>query len=447
MKKHVTLLLLSISIITAVFSFTTGSQTQVLAEENGEGKLVYVIPIENEVERGLEAFIRRTTTEATEANADHIIFEINTPGGRVDAAEYIGEILQDLEMETTSFITVRALSAGSYIALNTDNIYMKPQTSMGASGVINADGTAAEQKAQSAWIASMRGAASSKGRDPLYAEAMANAGIDLAEYGAPEGEFLTLDANYAVDVEYAQGIVSHRTELLNELLLSEAEIIETEPTAAEGIARFLTNPVVVPILLSLASIGLIVELYSPGFGIPGSIGIASLVLYFYGHIVAGLAGYEAIVLLLLGIVLIIIEIFAPGGILGFIGIGAIVGALFMSTDDPGHMAVSIAIALIASIIVAVILFKTIGLEKGVFRHVILNDSTTTEQGYVSSINRSELIGQEGMTVTPLRPSGSAEFEEERLDVVSEGSFINVNTPIKIIKVEGSRIVVREVKNI
>ncbi len=444
LKKYVSVLLVSISIITALFTFTNSFQTEVLAEDSGEGKLVYVIPIENEVERGLEAFIRRTTTEATENNADHIIFEINTPGGRVDAAEYIGEILQDLEIETTSFITVRALSAGSYIALNTDNIYMKPQTSMGASGVINSDGTAADQKAQSAWVASMRGAASSKDRDPLYAEAMANAEIDLPEYGAPEGDFLTLDANNAVEVGYAQGIVSHRAELLSNLSLADAEIIETEPTAAEGLARFLTNPIVVPILLSLASIGLIVELYSPGFGIPGSIGIASLVLYFYGHIIAGLAGYEAIVLLILGIVLIIIEIFAPGGILGFIGIGAIVASLFMSTDDPGHMAMSIAIALIASIIVAVILFKTIGLEKGVFRHVILKDSTTTEQGYVSSVNRLELIGQEGVTVTPLRPSGTAEFGDERLDVVSEGAFIDVDTPIKIIKVEGSRLVVRKI---
>jgi len=417
------------------------------AEENGEGKLVYVVPIENNVERGLEAFIKRTTSEAVDANADHIIFEINTPGGRVDAAENIGGILQDLDIETTSFITVKALSAGSYIALNTDNIYMSPQASMGASGVITGDGNAADKKAQSAWIASMRGAASSKGRDPIYAEAMANTDIDLPEYGAPEGEFLTLDANYATEVDYAQGIVNHRTELLNDLSLSNAEIVETETTVAEGIARFLTDPVVVPILLSLASIGLIVELYSPGFGIPGSIGLASLILYFYGHIVAGLAGYETIVLLILGIVLIIVEIFAPGGILGFLGLGAIVGALFMSTDDVGHMTLSIAIALVAGITVAVILYKTVGLEKGALRHIILKDATTTEQGYVSTKNRLELIGTEGVSVTPLRPAGTAEFGDERLDVVSEGSFIDVNSSIKIIKVEGSRIVVRKNEHI
>ncbi|WP_413775108.1 NfeD family protein [Gracilibacillus pellucidus] len=430
--------------VATVVSITADFHSQVYAEEDGTGKLVYVIPIENEVERGLEAFIKRTTSEAAEANADHIIFEINTPGGRVDAAENIGEILQDLEIETTSFITVKALSAGSYIALNTDNIYMKPQTSMGASGVITSDGNAADKKAQSAWVASMRGAAISKERDPLYAEAMANASLDVPEYGAPEGEFLTLDATNAMEVGYANGIVNHRTELLSQLSLTQAEVVENETTVAEGIARFLTNPIVVPILLSLASVGLIVELYSPGFGIPGSIGLSSLVLYFYGHIVAGLAGYESIVLLVLGIVLIIIEIFAPGGILGFIGIGAIVGSLFTSSNDPGHMAMSIAIAIIASIIVAVILFKTIGLEKGAFRHIILRDRTTTEQGYVSTVNRLELLGKEGVTLTPLRPSGAAEFDNERVDVVSESGFIDVNSTVKIVKVEGARHVVRKI---
>ncbi|MFC4388488.1 nodulation protein NfeD [Gracilibacillus marinus] len=442
MKKFLFLTLLLISVLTIFPSFA--KQSTVLHADEGSGNLVYVIPIENTVERGLEAFIKRTTNEAIEANADHIIFEINTPGGRVDAAKNIGEILQDLEIKTSSFVTVEALSAGSYIALNTDSIYMKPQASMGASGVINSDGTAADKKAQSAWIASIKSAASSKGRDPLYAQAMADADVDLPEFNAEKGEFLTLGADDAVKVKYAEGIVKHRTELLNELGLSNAEVIVTETTLAEEIARFLTNPIVVPILLSLASIGLIVELYSPGFGIPGSIGAASLVLYFYGHIVAGLAGYESIILLVIGIILLIIEIFAPGGILGFIGLGAMIGALYMSSDNPSHMTMSISIAIIASIIVAVILFKTIGLEKGLFRHIILNDATTTDNGYVSTVNRYELLHQKGVTVTPLRPSGTAIFGSERLDVVSEGAYINIDEPVEIIKVEGSRIVVRKI---
>jgi len=413
-------------------------------DNNGGGQSVYVIPIEKEVERGLEAFLSRTTEEAVEEGADHIIFEINTPGGRVDAAGNIASDLQALDIPTTSFVVNQALSAGSYIALNTDNIYMRPQATMGSSGVITGDGNAADEKAQSAWLAAMRSAAESKGRDPLYAAAMADPSIDLPEIGSPEGDYLTLDPSTALEVGYSEGTVGDRVELLHELGLSDASVIEMETSFAEEVARFLTNPVVIPILLSLGSLGLIVELYSPGFGVPGTIGILSLVLFFYGHIVAGLAGSEAIILLVIGIGLIVAEIFVAGGILGLLGVAAIIVSLFMSGYDIGHMSMSISIAFLVSLGAAVVLFRRIGMDKGVFRHIILKDENTTELGYVSTVNRLELIGLEGETDTPLRPSGAAVFNDERLDVVSEGAFIDANTKVKIVKVEGARIVVREI---
>lgn len=433
------LLLLSIAFIL----LPTHNQTAIHAE--GEGKLVYVVPIEREVERGLEAFLERTSMDAVEANADHIIFEIDTPGGRVDSAGQIASILQNLEVPTTSFIVNEALSAGSYIALNTDNIYFKPHATMGASGVITGDGNAAELKAQSAWLAAMRSAAESKGRDPLYAAAMADPSIDMAEYGAGEGEFLTLGPNEALEVGYAEGIVNHRVELLAELGLSNATIVETEPTFAEEVARFLTHPTVIPILLSVASIGLIVELYSPGFGVPGTMGIISLLLFFYGHIVAGLAGMEAIILLVVGIIMIIAEFFVAGGILGLLGVGAIIGSLFMSGYDLGHMALSISIAFIVAVITAVFLYRRLGFDKGIFRHIILTDQTSTELGYVSSVNRLELIGLEGEALTALRPSGKGGFNDEQIDIVSEGGFIDKGQKIKVIKVEGVRVVVKEIQ--
>ncbi|GAA0482689.1 nodulation protein NfeD [Salinibacillus aidingensis] len=413
------------------------------AEETGQGDLVYVVPVENEVERGLAAFLERSITEAKENGADHIIFEINTPGGAVDAAGEIADLLLNLEIPNTAYVLNEALSAGSYIALNAGQIYMKPTATMGASGVINSDGTAADKKAQSAWIADITAAAEHNNRNPLYARAMADASIDLPEYRAPEGEFLTLRADEAVEVEYAEGIAEDRTELLSQLNLEKAKVETIEPTFAENVARFITNPVVVPILLSLASLGLIVELYSPGFGIPGSIGLLSLILFFYGHMIAGLAGMEAIILLVAGLICIVLELFVPGGVLGIAGTVAIIAALFMSGADPGHMGMSIAIALLVSMIVSVILFKRVGLEKGIFRNIILSDATTKEQGYVSTENRLELIGLIGKALTPLRPSGTAVFEDERLDVVSEGGYIEKDKNVKIVKVEGSRIVVRE----
>src|SRR5699024_1012523 len=126
----------------------------------------------------------------------------------------------------------------------------------------------------------------------------------------------------------------------------------------------------------------------------------SLILFFYGHIIAGLAGYEAVSLLELGIILIIVEFFILVGIAGLFGVASIVGSLFLSGEDVGHMAMSISIALILTIIVSVILFKTVGKQRGLLKHVILSDQTSTEKGYISSSTREELLDQEGKTVTP-----------------------------------------------
>lgn len=414
-----------------------------LSMAESKDKLVYIVPIENEVERGLEAFLVRSTNEAIEAGADHIVFEIDTPGGRVDSASQIAKLLQSLEIDSTSYIVNEALSAGSYIALNTDNIYMNKQATMGASGVITGDGNAADKKAQSAWVAAMKSAAESNNRDPIYAEAMANPEIDLPELGAPKGEFLTLGPNDAVEVGYAEGIVNNRVALLDKLDLSEATIVETETSLAEGVARFVTNPVVIPILLSVASLGLIVELYSPGFGVAGTMGVASLILFFYGHIIAGLAGMEALVLLIIGILLIIAEFFVVGGILGILGSLSVLGSLFMAGYDFTQMAISIGIALVVAIVAAVFLFRSIGKNKGLFNKLVLQDRSTTVRGYISTHNREELVGLSGVTLTPLRPSGVATVNNERLDVVSQGEFIERDREIEVVYVEGIRIVVRE----
>lgn len=439
MKRKLTLFFLSLVMIVGIsVAFFTS-----VADASGEGKLVYVVPLEDEVERGLEAFLRRATEEATENNADHIIFEINTPGGVVNAASNIGDLLSGIEITTTAYITNRALSAGSYIALFADNIYMSPQATMGASGIITGDGNAADDKAQSYWLEAMGSAAEAKGRERIYAEAMADASIDLPEYNAPEGSYLTLGPTAALEVGYSQGTVNHRTELLAELDLTGAEIVEVEVTLAENVARFLTNSVVISILLSLAGLGLIVELYSPGFGVAGSTSIIALILFFYGHTVAGLAGYEVFVLLIVGIALVAIEFFVPGGILGGIGTLSIIASLFMASGNVAAMSFSILIAMVVSLTLAVILYKRIGLQKGLLRYIILSDQETTERGYVSNQERKDLAGQVGVTLTPLRPAGTARFNHERVDVVTEGGFISRDQPVMIVKVAGGRVIVRE----
>jgi len=208
------------------------------AKSSGSGELVYYIPVEQAVERGLEAFLERSISTAEEEGADQIVLEVNTPGGFVDAAGSIAKLVRDANVPTTAFIVADALSAGAYISLNADQIVMTPGSRMGSAAVIDGTGNAAEDKAQSAWLASMRDAAELNGRDETYALAMADERIDLPEYGAGEGELLTLTGSQALEVGYAEAVVDNRAELLEFMNIENAEERTTEVSFAEQIARF-----------------------------------------------------------------------------------------------------------------------------------------------------------------------------------------------------------------
>ncbi|MFF2497505.1 nodulation protein NfeD [Peribacillus sp. NPDC058075] len=410
-------------------------------------KIVYHVPIEETVEKGLSAFLERALTTAEAADADLVVFEVNTPGGAVDAAGEIAKLLSDSPIKTVAYVNNRALSAGAYISLSADEIYMVPSATMGSAAVIDSTGNAAGKKAQSYWLAAMKTAAEQNGRDPIYAQAMADVDIDLPEYGAEKGKLLTFTAEQAKKAGYSEGTVSGKAELYSILGVEDADIRSIEESFPEKLARFLTNPIVVPILLTIAGIGIVMELFSPGFGIPGVIGITSLVLFFYGHLVAGITGYESLAMFIIGVILVLIEFFIPGGIIGLLGFTAIVGSLFLATGDPVHMTISLLIAVTVSILVFILLVKVFGKQMKFFRKMILTDATKTEQGYVSNPNRLDLLGVEGKALTDLRPSGTALVKDERVDVVTEGSFISKGSSIVIIKVEGSRVVVREIPDL
>ncbi|WP_078391394.1 NfeD family protein [Shouchella patagoniensis] len=415
---------------------------------NQSEQTVFVIPVEQTVERGLEAFLERSFDEAKEANADHIILDIDTPGGAVDAAGHIASIINRAEIPVTAYINSEAISAGAYIALNADHIVMVPNGQIGSAGVIDGGGNAANEKVQSLWISRMKTAASENGpdggRDPAYAEAMANAEADVD--GFPSG-YLTLNAEQAMEVGYADSIESNLDGVLEYLGYnpSTVDIVNSEVSIAEHIARFVTNPIVIPILLSVGSLGLILELYSPGFGIPGIMGISSLLLFFFGHMVAGFAGWESLILVVIGGILVGIEIFAPGfGIFGILGIGLIITGLFMASFSTTVMVFSVAIALFVSIAAAIILFVFFG-DRGPWKRLVLKAQTTSEEGYVSNETKSDLIGQTGKALSVLRPSGVALIDDKRLDVVSEGGYIEQGSLLKVVYTSGSRIVVRELE--
>ena len=405
---------------------------------------VFHVPVEQNVEKGLLSFLERAVEEAEQQNAEAIILDIHTPGGFVDAAEEIGKLLDATELRIIAYINSKAHSAGAFIALHADEIYMTQNATIGAAGIIDGEGRTADKKAESAWLAAMEAVAVSSGKDPRYALAMADPSIDVSEYGAPKGKFLTLTANGALEVGYSNGTANSLEEVLAKAGLAGAEVVSVEPTFFENIARIVTNPIVVPILLSIASLGLVMELYSPGFGVPGTMSLAAFGLFFFGHTIAGFAGYESILLFVIGVVFVILEFFVPGGIVGILGGAMIIISLLFAGASVTHMAYSIIIAMFIAVIGMVIIMKFFGKKMHVFNKLVLRDATTTEEGYVSNMNRIDLIGRIGEAVTPLRPAGVILIDKERIDAVSEGSFINKGSQVEVIKVEGSRIVVREI---
>ncbi len=209
------------------------------------------------------------------------------------------------------------------------------------------------------------------------------------------------------------------------------------------LSEFLTTPVMLTLLLFIGFAGVIIELLVPGLIFPGVLGVSAFVLYFFGSTFQDLAGPYVWLLFSAGIILMAIEVFVPSfGILGLLGAGSLIGGVVMAAWATGHALQTLGIAFVlaaAAVGIVVFVFK----ERGIWNRFILKDSLTSEAGYNSAITRHELVGRDGITLTPLRPSGTILIDGERVDVVSEGAFIERDKAIVIVKAEGSRVVVQE----
>lgn len=408
-------------------------------------KKAVIIPVRSQIDGVMAGFIERSIEQAEADRASRIILDIDTPGGALDAAMDISGKLKETGIPSLSYINPRALSAGAYIALSTDEIYVKESSKIGAAAVIRSNGSDADKKTQSFWLAELKETAESSGRDPKYALAMADDSVDLPEWNAEKGKLLTFTGNQAIEAGYAEGKADSLDGLLQSLEISKEQTRTAEMGFADHAARFLTHPAVIPILLTLACLGLLLEMYTPGFGVFGFIGLTALFLFFFGHIAAGLAGMDAVLFFLAGIFLLILELFLPGGILGLAGAGAIGWSFYISAAHPGWMAASIGIALAACAIASILMTRVLGKKMKFLKRFILTDSTDTKSGYISNRARSELLGKTGVCLTSLRPSGTVLIDDERIDAVSEGTYTDKGKTVRVVKTEGMRVVVREVE--
>ncbi len=294
------------------------------------GRVVYRVPVSGVIELGLAPFIERSIDDAERAGALAVILDMDTPGGRVDAAERIADAVADAEIPVYTLVNRRAFSAGALISLATDRIYMRPGSVIGAATPVDGSGTKAPEKIVSAMRSEMRALAEARGLDPAVAEAMVDESIEIAGVVA-EGKLLTLTTEEAVSVGYAEE-VDDLAALLEIVGASGAEVIETSVNWAERIVRLLSNPVVSPFLLSLGFLGLLIEIKTPGLGLAGAAGLLSLSLFFGSHLIIGLAGMEELLIIGAGSVLVAVEVFViPGfGLFGVLGGAGILGGLYMS---------------------------------------------------------------------------------------------------------------------
>lgn len=411
--------------------------------------VVYRIPVTGVIENGLAPFIARALAEAAEANASAAILDLDTPGGRVDAAQRIVDAVRNSEVPVFAFVNPRAFSAGAMIALAARGIYMAPGGVLGAATPVDGQGTKASEKIVSAMRAEFRALAEANGLDPALAEGMVDETVDIPGV-KPAGRLLTLSTAEALEVGFARGEAADLGAVLYAVGQGEATVVSVTPNWAEQVVRFLTHPVVSPLLLSLGMLGLIFEIKTGAFGLGGLISLTSLGLFFGSSLLLGLAGWEEVLLLGLGLIALGVEVFVlPGfGIAGILGIilvsGAMVLALVGSTPSVGDFIQAGAILAASLLVTGAVIF-------GWLRHLpnserwgglFLKTTSDTGEGFISALPRPELVGMAGRASTDLRPSGTAIVNGERIDVVTEGDFIKAGTAVRVVRSDGYRHVVR-----
>ena len=433
--------------------FTTFISKNIFSQDNAK---VYVIKkLEfQEINRWYAAYIKKAIKKAEEEGASLIILELDTPGGLLSSALSIKNYIIESDIPVVAYINKNALSAGALISLSCEAIYMSDGSIIGAATPVYMKGNEIEKASEkeiSAMRAAMRSSAERSKKNVRIAEAMVdetiilskrNDGIDL-----DDKTLLTLSVEEALKVNIADGKANSIIDIIKLRNLSEnSTIINIEEEKYDYILRFLINPAVLSALISIGIIGVYIELKTPGFGIVGVISIIAFSIFFFAQVFVGESGFLAPAIFFLGIVLLAIEIFViPGfGITGILGILGIVAGIFMSfgINNIAQATLVVFVSLIADIILIIILARFILKSKG-FKNIVALETDTA--GYHSSVSYDNLLGCEGITDTFFRPSGNIIINDKKYDAITEGEFINKGVKIKVILVEGNKIVIKEIK--
>ena len=409
--------------------------------------------LEGMIDPGVSAFVERVIEDAEANDVDAIVFEIDTFGGRVDAATVIRDAILDSEALTIAFVNKRAISAGALISLACDKIVMAQAGTMGATTPVDGSGTKASDKVTSYMRAEMRATAESTGRDAKIAEAMVDERVDIPGLSAEAGRPATLTTEQSLNYEMADETAESLRDVLSIYDLGEAEIVPIELNWAEHVVRLLTHPAVTSILLAVAMFGLIAEVRTPGWGLGGTLALVALGIFFGSHLVVKLAEWQELAIFAVGLGLLLVEVIViPGfGIAGLAGVGLMLGSLVVTqlgdfqlwnVDEIAAVIVRLSASMVGAFVLSLVMLRSLP-RMASFNRLVLETETRASEGYVSSSRaENELLGKEGVTVSELRPAGIALIDGRRTDVVTDGEFVAVGQAVEVVEVSGNRVVVR-----
>ncbi len=455
---------------------------------------VYLITMHQMIDGGLTSSVKRRVDAAKENGADLIIFDIDTFGGRLDSGMEISEYLSDLKnIKTVAFISNKAISAGALIAVSCNNIVMEPDAELGDCEPIipSSEGgyKTAGEKIQTVLRTKFRKFAERNGYPVLLAEAMVTSEIEIYKIYTdkhPEGVFissrelkemsgedrrkikskkliveegklLTMHGREAHEYGFAGHLVDDRDALLRLYNINQASVTELATNWSEEMVRFLEK--IAPILMTLGIIAIYIEFKTPGFGLPGILGILCFAAIFLSKNLVGLAETPEIIIFFVGVALLAVEIFLiPGfGVAGIVGVALMAMGLILSFQDftiprtpydsevLRHSLLMIIGSFLAASIVITLLMKFVpGIP--IFNRIVLTTEETPDFGFKDTKEtlKPNLIGKQGNAITPLHPAGKVEIGETTLDVVTQGDFINKGQTVEIVEAKGNHIVVKAV---
>ncbi len=415
----------------------------------GGGNEVWLLSIDTEINTGTTAFVRSRVQQANQEQPLALVLYLDTPGGAVSAMQdIVGVILHEARVPTIAVVQ-NAFSAGALIAMSAEHLAMLPGSSIGAALPIMQTPTGlaqVDEKFSSALRGEFRSVAEARGRDPRVAEGMVDERIEVPGLST-SSELITLTARQAVEHNIADTEAANLEAALSAFGYAGARVTRLEPGLTERLAGLLSRPLVAALLLVVGVGGLLIELFSPGFGIPGAIGVVALGVFAAAAYFANPTGILDIGILVAGVVLLAVEVFViPGfGVAGVLGLAAIVIALVRIFEE-GSLAVLGYGVLFGGVLLGVLLWMLPNSQLAAALR--LSDRLSSgggTAGTVPQIDRVELLGNTGTALTDLRPAGVARFGQDRVDVVSEGDFISVGSGLIVLRVEGSRVTVRKVE--